>query len=206
MSFYHDVMTKKSWELLKRLRKGCDFILIGGWAVFLYTRSLKSKDIDLVVEYDQLEKLKQEFEVVKNDRLRKYEAKKEEVEIDIYVPYYSSPGLPAEELRNYLREIEGFKSVRIEVLAILKQAALLSRPDSLKGKKDLVDLFSLFTLPDFDWLKFRGLVTKHNLNECLLPIRELIEKTSRIDELGLSVHQMAKTKRKILRGLFLPAF
>jgi len=53
MDFYHDLVTDKSWELLKKLKKNYDFILIGGWAVFLYTHALKSKDIDLVCEYDQ---------------------------------------------------------------------------------------------------------------------------------------------------------
>src|SRR3990167_2286680 len=64
MAYYHDLITQKSFEVLTALRRKYDFILIGGWAVFLYTHNLKSKDVDLVVEYKDLEKLKHDFEVV----------------------------------------------------------------------------------------------------------------------------------------------
>lgn len=101
MNFYHELITQKSWELLVKLRQNYDFILIGGWAVYLYTHALKSKDIDLVLPYEELEKLKEEFMVSKNERLKKYEAKAEGLEIDIYLPYFSNPGLPAEELRKF---------------------------------------------------------------------------------------------------------
>lgn len=40
MPFYHNLITQKSWEVLKKLKAKYDFILIGGWAVFLYTKSL----------------------------------------------------------------------------------------------------------------------------------------------------------------------
>src|SRR3972149_11931751 len=71
MNFYHNLVTEKSWHLLLTLRKRYRFILIGGWAVFLYTQALKSKDIDLVVEYGELEKLREAFGVSKKDRLPK---------------------------------------------------------------------------------------------------------------------------------------
>ena len=44
--FYQDLITQKSFEALQNLKREFDFILIGGWAVFLYTKDLKSKDID----------------------------------------------------------------------------------------------------------------------------------------------------------------
>jgi len=68
MDFYHNFITEKSWSVLLQLRKEYDFILIGGWAVFLYSQTLKSKDIDLVVEYEALEKLRNKLVVYKNDR------------------------------------------------------------------------------------------------------------------------------------------
>lgn len=71
MNFYHDLITEKSWQTVQDLRKEYNFILIGGWAVFLYTQALKSKDIDVVMEYRELEKLRLNFAVSKNDRLKK---------------------------------------------------------------------------------------------------------------------------------------
>ena len=164
----------------------------------MYTHALKSKDIDLVAEYEELEKLKREFEVFKNERLRKYEARKEEMEIDIYVPFYSNPGLPAEDLRKFRVSIEGFKVVEKEILAILKQKALMARADSPKGRKDLVDLASLFSLKDFDWQKYQKIISEYKLGNFLVTIKEIIRKTRELNELDLNVYQFAQLKKKIL--------
>lgn len=198
MSFYHNLVTTKSWQLLLDLRKRYRFILIGGWAVFLYTQALKSKDIDLVVDYEELEKMRAEFEVGKNDRLKKYEARREELEIDIYVPFYSNPGIPAEDLKNFIVSLEGFMVVEKEVLAILKQKALLARGGSVKGRKDLADLVSLFALADFDWGKYGNLVKQYGVKEYLNFTQKILRETFKIEEIGLNVHQFARFKRKIL--------
>lgn len=196
MGFYHDLITSKSWELLKKIRTKYDFILIGGWAVFLYTQALKSKDIDLVCDYDQLAKLKENFEVFKNDRLKKYEAKTGGVDIDIYLPFYSNPGLPAEELGSYTVAVNGFITVEKEVLAVLKQKVLLERKNSLKGRKDLIDLVSLWQLPEFSWQKYQNIIKKYKMYQDLILVKVLIKKITSIEELGLTSHKIAKFKEK----------
>lgn len=198
MNFYHNLITIKSWQALLDLKKKYQFILIGGWAVFLYTKALKSKDIDVVMEFEELEKMRDEFIVSKNERLRKYEARKEEIEIDIYVPFYSSPGIPAEEIKKFTTRIEGFEIPEKEALVLLKQKALLDRQDSLKGKKDLVDLISLFKLADFDWQKYKDLVRRYQLENQVENIIGIIRKTVKMEELDLNPHQMAKFKKVIL--------
>ena len=198
MNFYHNLITEKSWRVLQELRKKYDFILIGGWAVFLYTQALKSKDVDLVMEYGELERLREDFEVSKNARLKKYEARLKEAEIDIYVPFYSNPGLLAEELKKFTTNVAGFKTVKKEILAILKQKALVERVNTVKGRKDLIDLISLFLLKDFDWSKYRQTVTKYKLEEYCQLINEIIKKTREIKELDLNVHRIAKFKKKVL--------
>lgn len=198
MNFYHNLVTQKSWQLLQDLRKKYQFILIGGWAVFLYTHALKSKDIDLVTEYEELEKLKREFEVSKNERLRKYEARSEEVEIDIYLPFYSNPGIPAEELKKFTLSLEGLVVVEKEILAILKQKVLMVRGESVKGRKDLADLVSLLRLPDFDWDKYRHLVKEYRVEDYLRFSQKILRETFKIEEIGLNVHQFSRFKRKIL--------
>lgn len=198
MNFYHNLITTKSWQFLQTLKKKYDFILIGGWAVFLYTQALKSKDIDLILDFEQLEKLKKEFSVFKNERLKKYEARKEEVEIDIYVPFYSHPGIPAEEMKKFSLSLEGFKVPQKEALALLKQKALMSRKESVKGRKDLGDLISLFRLADFDWEKYQALVQEYNLKSLTLETAALIKKVRKIEELNLNPHQTSRLKKKIL--------
>ena len=92
MVYYRDAVTQKSWQLLTELTRKFRFVLIGGWAVWLYTKQLKSKDIDIVVDLSQLVKLKTRFDLVKNNRLKKYEFRNGEVQVDVYTPYYSFPG------------------------------------------------------------------------------------------------------------------
>lgn len=201
MNFYHNLIVKKSWELLKTLNRKYRFILIGGWAVYLYTKALKSKDIDLILSFSELEKLKEKFELFKNERLKKYEARVEEMEIDIYVPFYSNPGLPAEEIEKFTTNLEGFRVPQKETLAILKQKALLARKESVKGRKDLADLVSLFRLTDFDWKKYHQIIKKYKLENWLTTTYNIIKQTRAFEELGLNIHQTATLKRKLLPNL-----
>jgi len=201
MQYYHDLITQKSWQLLLSLKKKYDFVLIGGWAVYLYARTLKSKDIDLIINYPVLEQLKEEFTVVKNDRLKKYETKTEETDIDIYLPYYSELGLPADEVIKLTTMLENFKVPDVEILALLKAKALLERKNSVKGRKDLIDLVSLFSLEGFDFKKLGQHARKFQSENLLRVIVEKVKSTTKIDELNLNVHKMAEFKRRTLPKL-----
>ncbi len=59
MGFYYPDIAEESWRLLLELRRRYAFTLIGGWAVWLYTKSLKSKDIDIIVDYEGLDRLRE---------------------------------------------------------------------------------------------------------------------------------------------------
>jgi len=201
MQYYHDLITQKSWQLLLILKKKYDFVLIGGWAVYLYCQTLKSKDIDLIINYPVLEQLKEEFTVVKNDRLKKYETKTEETDIDIYLPYYSELGLPADEVIKLTTMLENFKVPDVEILALLKAKALLERKNSVKGRKDLIDLVSLFSLEGFDFKKLGQHSRKFQSENLLRVIVEKVKSTTKIDELNLNVHKMAEFKRRTLPKL-----
>lgn len=198
MGYYHNLITQKSWQVLQNLRGKYQFILIGDWAVFLYSKALKSKDIDLVMEYDDLEKLRGEFEVIKDERLKKYEARSVEVEIDIYVPFWSNPGIPAQDLKKYVTSIGGFKVPIAEILAILKMKALSQRSTSPKGKKDLIDILSLFKLSEFDFSKLQSVIAKYNQRELLEITEKIIRQTVSVSELELNTHKMARFKKQIL--------
>lgn len=198
MQYYHDLITQKSWQLLQNLKKKYDFVLIGGWAVYLYSQTLKSKDIDLILDYSQLEKLKGDFPVVKNDRLKKYEAKTEETDIDIYLPYYSELGLPVEEIIKYAVLLEGFRVPELENLVLLKAKAFQERKDSVKGRKDLLDLVSLLSLEIFDFQKLKEIAINYQKNDLLSLIQESIKTVAQIEELNLNSHQMAQFKKRIL--------
>src|SRR3989338_5119903 len=106
--YYQDLITEKSWQFLQELKKTVAFVLIGGWSVYLYTNRLKSKDIDIIVDYDTLVKLNKLGALTKKQRLLKYELKEEAVSVDIYLPYYSVIGLPVEAVIQYTTDLGGF--------------------------------------------------------------------------------------------------
>ncbi len=183
-TFYHDLITKKSWQTLQNLKRQVDFILIGGWAVWLYTKSLKSKDIDIIVNYDQLEKLRQFYPITKNDRLKKYEARNEEVQIDIYLPHYSQIGIPAEEIIKNIQTLETFSVPKIETLLALKLYVYSQRQLSAKGQKDRLDILSLLLL-----------TSPVKLSKELINI---IKETTKIPELNINEHVWSKKKKELL--------
>lgn len=199
--FYHELVTKKSFEVLKHLKKRFNFILIGGWAVFLYTKALKSKDVDIVVDYDQLGKFKKEFDVFKNERLKKYEAKIKEVDVDIYLPFFSKLGFPVEEIKNYTQSREGFIVPIPEILLILKVSTFKERKETTKGTKDLIDIFSLISNNQVDWQKYRKIIKKYNFQQINQELKDLISSAGAIPQLNLLDHQIAKLKKKILEKL-----
>jgi hypothetical protein len=198
MEYYHNLIAEKSFQILKELKKKYQFVLIGGWAVFLYAKALKSKDIDLIVDFDELEKLKQEFAVFKNERLKKYEIKKDETDIDIYLPFYSDLGLAAEEIKKHTQSQEGFILPIPEILLLLKIYTSEQRKGSVKGQKDILDIFSLLKEDLIDWPKYKKLIDEYKLKPINDSFKSLVKLTGPLPELNLNQQAISKLKKKIL--------
>jgi len=195
MIYYRDSVTEASWRLLKELKRQFNFCLIGGWAVWLYTHQLKSKDIDIVIKPDELSRIRKKYELFKNDRLKKYEFRKGEVQIDVYPAYYADLGIKAEEILSNSRIVEGFLVPVPEVLFILKLSAWLERKHSAKGRKDLVDLISLLQIIDGKEVKLNHPGIKNLTQE--------LQAIAAVPELNLNRHQWSRAKKRLL--LFLNA-
>lgn len=193
--FWHDNITEKSYKTLMEIRGRFEFILIGGWAVYLYAKKMKSKDIDIIIDYSELEKLKSQYRIIKNERLKKYEINLGEFDIDIYLPHYSAIGYPLENIT--VQNIEGFIVPRVEILLLMKLFAYHDRKNSLKGEKDRLDILGVLSAVDIDWLYFRQQAKKikADLTGELLGI---LKQADEAKELGLSSHYMAKLKEKII--------
>lgn len=201
IGFYQQFLTDKSFEILKDLKKRYQFILIGGWAVYFYTQQLKSKDIDIIVDFSELEKIKKDFPLEKNERLKKYQIRIEEIEIDIYLPYYSDLGLPVEKIIKKTKSINGFKLLEKEILLITKLKAYKNRESSIKGQKDLIDILSLVFLEDFDFNYFFNFIKKYKLIEYINLLEKIIKETKEILELNLNQHLFAKKRKNFLEKL-----
>ncbi|MDI6778423.1 MAG: hypothetical protein QMD77_04520 [Patescibacteria group bacterium] len=199
MQFYHNLTTEKSFKFLQELKKKHNFILIGGWAVYLYTRALKSKDIDIVVDYDQLAKLKEIYDVFKNDRLKKYEIKTGEFDVDIYLPHYSDLGISVRMIHEKTNSLEGFTVPELELLFLLKLHAWRARRGSVKGRKDELDVFSLAFLSEFDWKKFLKMAEEFGLENYADDFFQLLKREVRIEEMDINEQKMARIKKDILK-------
>lgn len=198
--FYHNLITEKSWQILQDLRRSYQFVLIGGWAVYLYTHAQKSKDIDCIVAYDVLEKLRTAYPLTKNDRLKKYEIKIAEIDVDVYVPHYSNLGLSAEMVQQHTHQRDGFSVPDAAVLLALKQRAYRERQGTSKGEKDKLDILSLLKYATIDWNQYYTLASKHG-GDWPGQLRQLLQNTSRVPELNMNEHAMSRLKKSVLPNL-----
>jgi acyl-CoA-binding protein len=201
MEFYHEIITQKSFVSLQELKGRHNFILIGGWAIFLYTRALKSKDIDIIVDYPELAKLKESQNVFKNDRLKKYEIKTGEFDIDIYLEHYSDLGIGIGAVKSGAVVKEGFSVPRMEILLLLKLYAWENRRGSAKGQKDELDIFALASLPEFNWKNYKNAVEDNAFEKYNRLFEELIKKTREVKGLGINQQKMARLRKNILNQL-----
>ncbi len=201
MQFYNDIITQKSFVYLQELNKKYKFILIGGWAVYLYSKTIKSKDLDIIVDYGVLAEMKKTNKIFKNDRLRKYEINEGNFDVDIYVPYYSELGIEIEEIKKHLFNKEGFLVPALEILLLMKLFAWRNRRGSSKGQKDELDILSLASLLEIDWKKYAEFVKKFNFFEYNEEFINLLKKVRGIKELDINEQKMAKIRKKILAEL-----
>lgn len=203
MEFWPELLTKASWERLVLLKKEFNFILIGGWAAYLHTGLHKSKDIDIVVDYDVLKKLEQKYDLIKNSRLKKYEIKSGKFDIDIYVPYFSNLAIPLEDLDKQTIIIKGIQTLKAEPLLILKQGAEIDRRNSIKGEKDAIDIITIILRSDINWKIYAKLLKKYKKenfkDELIFVINNFSDKN--IHYLGIDFNKFKKWKKKIIQLL-----
>ena len=201
--FWNEFVTEKSFEKLVELSKKYKFIVIGGWAAYLLTGLHKSKDIDLVVDYDTLFNMKKEYAINKNDRLKKYEIKFGEFDVDLYLPAFSRLMLPIKVIAENAIRIKGLTSPKPEALVILKQGAEIDRRNTIKGRKDMIDIITILVLSNFDIGFYRKLLKNEKLEHLE---HELVSIVKRFDlkdlkYLGMNVKEFSEWKKKFLLAL-----
>ncbi|MDD4878672.1 MAG: hypothetical protein PHO02_06605 [Candidatus Nanoarchaeia archaeon] len=201
--FWNSAITEKSFDILLGLKKlPFEFVVIGGWAAYLWTKAHKSKDIDILLKnFEDMKYLRENYSLKKNDNLKKYEIKIEEIDIDIYVPFYSRLALPVEECIRHTARIEGIEVVSPEVLLILKQGAEIDRKDSVKGAKDRLDVMSLLVYSPVDFRKYFALLKSNKLESYFQRLKEIISSFKEIEYMGLNPRQFKLKKQEMLEHL-----
>lgn len=203
MEFWNSLLTEKSWKILQDLsKKNFHFILIGGWAAYLWTNLHKSKDIDIILpDFTDLDYIKHHYALKKNESLKKYEIQFEEIDVDIYVPYYSRLVLPIEEIVRHTTARENIKVVQPEILLILKQGAEADREHSTKGLKDRVDIMTLLCYVNIDFGKYHQLLQKNKLENFSFRLQRIISDFTEIKYLDLNPRQFKLKKKELLQKL-----
>ncbi len=199
MDYWNDILTEKSWGILQKIKSEFGFTLIGGWAVYLWAKTHKSKDIDIIVDFEALSDLKKKYDLRKNEHLKKYEIKQAEIDIDIYVPHYSNLAMPLEAIET--EEIEGFKVAKLEYLLILKQTAELERKESEKGEKDRIDIVSLLFNCQLDFNFYYNILKKYKLEHLLQRLFKVVKEFKDYNYLNLTPRQLKLRKQQILEEL-----
>jgi len=207
---WRDEVVERSWRVLGELKGFADFVLIGGWGVYLWTRRLKSRDIDVYIDQESFYKLQSEltqrgYALKRNVRLMKFEALMGDVEIDIYTPFLSRLAIPCLDVfvQHLYSVIDGFKVAIPEVLLLLKAQAAQDRWHAEKGLKDRVDIISLLEFADVKRDVLGHLLAEYDTHHVL---QEAIKKTiseSRIEYkfLGLAYEKDGVQLRRSYKNL-----
>ncbi len=203
MEFWNSTLTEKSWEKLVELReKKFNFIVIGGWAAYLWTSLHKSKDIDIAVrDFNDLAFLKKNYNLVKNDNLKKYEIKFEEIDLDIYVPHFSKLAMPVEDIKEHASKIQNFDVVSPAALLVLKQGAEHAREKSVKGEKDRVDIITLLFYADINFREYFGLLERYNLKDYYSRLKAILQNFKEIKYINMSPREFKLKKKEIMEKL-----
>ncbi|MDP2973985.1 MAG: hypothetical protein Q8N60_02955, partial [Candidatus Diapherotrites archaeon] len=188
----------------QELSKETGLTVIGGWAVWLWTKQHKSKDIDIIVDLQELAGLKEKYALEKNDRLKKYEIKMQGFDIDIYVPFYSKLALPIESLLEEKVKIEGINTIPCESILILKQGAEIARRGTIKGQKDGIDLLTILLYAPVDFKKYFEALKKNKKEHFAKELASAITSFNPKDSekyLGITFKEFSKKKKELLEKI-----
>lgn len=201
MEFWNSLLTEKSWNTMQKLKKeNFKFIVIGGWAAYLWTKQHKSKDIDIIIcSFENLELLSKKYALSKNDNLKKYQIKIDEIDVDIYMIYYSKLALPIEFIMKNITKINGFDVVKPEILLILKQGAELDRASSIKGQKDRIDIMTLLCYSNVDPKIYRRILEENHLIKYRQRLKQIIQAFRDLKHLNINANDYAKIKKRLLK-------
>ena len=207
---WRDETVEKSWQVLTDVSELADFILIGGWAVYLWTKKLKSRDIDICINQENFYKLQSQLlqknhGLKRNARLMKFEAVIGDVEIDIYTPFMSKLVVPCQDMfeKKLHSRIERFKVASPETLLLLKAQAAQQRWHAEKGVKDRVDIISLLKFADIKKAILKQMLKKYDSTDTLRSIIKRTISESRVEYryLGLAYEKDGVQLKKTFTDL-----
>lgn len=163
IQFWNEENTRGSFDVLRGLVGKVNFVLIGGWAVFYYTRQQRSLDIDIAIGYDSVEHFMGYGVNQYEGMLIKY-ATVNGIVVDLFIEGFADKDLPVpvSEIMQHYITLEGIKVVEKELLLLLKTWGYF-RADEVKHHKDVIDAVSLLFFADIDLQKVRQYIERYNI-------------------------------------------
>ncbi len=163
--FWSAERTNRSLEVLRALPEGLDFVLIGGWAVYLYVGNQKSEDVDIAINLDKLDFFRKygiegydgttiKYSIINGTR------------VDLFISGYTDRDLPlpiSKIMRDYV-VIEGMKVVDRELLLLLKLWGYFGH-DEVKIRKDIIDVVSLVFYGSIGFEKFASYIKEYKVSK-----------------------------------------
>ena len=103
MELWNEAVVQKSYDVLNKIKDELDFVIIGGWASWFHTKTVKSKDIDMYINFEDFFNFQKILAdrgifISLNQKLKRYEAKIDEVDLDIYTPNYCDLIIPCKDV------------------------------------------------------------------------------------------------------------
>jgi hypothetical protein len=211
MELWNEAILEKSQKILFQLRGKIDLVIIGGWACWLYAKAVKSKDIDVYIDFKDFFKLQEKFSqqgifINLNKKLKKYEAKIDEIDVDVYTPHYCPLLIPCKDVfsEKWFQTMEGFKVIFPEPLLVLKLNAEENRKQTIKGFKDRVDVLSLLYKLNFNKTLLSRLEMKYKL-KFKERIKEIIKESNKEYSYFFpesdNLRELRKLKNELLKKL-----
>lgn len=164
--FWNNEKTGKSFKTLQLLAGKVDFVLIGGWAVYLYTNVQRSEDVDIAIRYSDVPFFRgygiEEYEGINI----KYSVIDGTV-VDLFIEEYADKDLPipvSDIFKNYTILGGNIKTVNKELLLLLKLWGYF-REDEIKLRKDIVDVMSLLLYGGIDIDKFGTMLREYKIKK-----------------------------------------
>jgi len=212
MEVWNEKAVEKSENILKELKEFADFVVIGGWAVFLKTKAVRSIDIDIYINFNDFYRL-QPVLVEKgiyinfNPKLKKYNTKIEEVDIDIYTPDQCGLIIPCKDIfeNGWFEVIEGFKVLETEPLLLLKLKAEKERTNTMRGFKDRCDILALLANLDLNKKFMDDLFKRYNCLDLRKGLVGIIKQSSEEYKYALQKEiipsRLKKLKKKLINKI-----
>ena len=204
MEFWNSEITNRSWEMLLDFSRKYDFILMGGWAIYLYSQLQKSRDIDIIVSYESFSVISNDYPIKKNMALKEYEIKFRDFDVDIYLPHFSRLSVPPSDILDlYSTVVDNIKVPTIETLLTLKLGAYSDRLNSIRGDKDSLDIVGLLSRVDINMGELKKIFRKYNLHHFHDHLKNVILRFDHglLPYLNLNENSFSKLKKRLLEQM-----